>query len=105
MKTRSPNSPVFGAMWLPQFTNQMPPPVRHWCDQGDRLQGYSWQMHDGKWFGVQTLEEELFTVKTEFVKRQGGQHGGDWTARISMTPKVICLIISLIIFSSYLLLQ
>jgi mannosyl-oligosaccharide glucosidase len=51
--------------------------------------GYSWRMHDGKWFGVQELEEPAYTVKTEFVKRPGGQHGGDWTARITMTPKVM----------------
>ena len=88
LKTRSPKSPVFGAMWLTQFTNKMPPPVRHWCDQGDSLLGYSWLMHDGKSFGVQELEEPAYTVKTEFVKRMGGDHGGDWTARITMTPKV-----------------
>lgn len=75
-------------MWLTQFTNKMPPPVRHWCDQGDGLLGYSWLMHDGKSFGVQELEEPAYTVKTEFVKRMGGDHGGDWTARITMTPKV-----------------
>nr|KAG5693833.1 hypothetical protein BaRGS_004441 [Batillaria attramentaria] len=44
-------------------------------------------MHDGKTFGVQELEEPTYTVKTEFVKRKGGDHGGDWTARITMTPK------------------
>lgn len=75
-------------MWLTQFTNQMPPPVRHWCDQGDSLLGYSWTMHDGKSFGVQELDEATYTVRTEFVKRPGGNHGGDWTARITMTPKV-----------------
>ncbi|KAK7479366.1 hypothetical protein BaRGS_00029444 [Batillaria attramentaria] len=87
LKTRTPKSPVFGLMWLTQFTNQMPPPVRHWCNQGDHLLGYSWLMHDGKTFGVQELEEPTYTVKTEFVKRKGGDHGGDWTARITMTPK------------------
>jgi mannosyl-oligosaccharide glucosidase len=61
MKTRTPNSPVFGLMWLTQFDNQMPAPVRHWCDQGDGL-----------------------------LKRVGGKHGGDWTAKISVTPKVRC---------------
>ncbi|KAL8604947.1 hypothetical protein ACOMHN_028575 [Nucella lapillus] len=87
IKTRSPQSPVFGAMWLTQFTNKMPPPIRHWCDQGDGLLGYSWLMHDGQSFGVQELEEPAYTVRTEFVKRPGGDHGGDWTARIIMTPK------------------
>lgn len=33
MRTRSPHSPVMGLMWLNQLTGQMPPPIRHWCDQ------------------------------------------------------------------------
>lgn len=30
MKTRSPHSPVMGLMWMPQFTGEIPPPIRHW---------------------------------------------------------------------------
>lgn len=88
LKARNPNSPVFGLMWLTQFTNRMPPPVRHWCDQGDQLLGYSWLLHDGKNFGVQELEEPTYTISTEFVKRYGGNHGGDWTVKITLIPKV-----------------
>lgn len=73
-----------------QLTQQMPPPVRHWCDQGDNLDGYTWQMHDGINFGIQEIKEKLYTVKTEFVKQAGGKHGGDWSARISFVPKVRC---------------
>ncbi|CAG2190003.1 MOGS [Mytilus edulis] len=87
MKTRSPQSPLFGFMWLTQFAREMPPPVRHWCDQGDSLQKYGWLKHDGVNFGIQELEERTYKIRTEFVKRLGGQHGGDWTARISVTPK------------------
>ena len=32
LKTRCPNSPVVGLMWMSQFVNQ--PSIRHWCDQG-----------------------------------------------------------------------
>lgn len=88
MKTRTPNSPVFGLMWLTQFDNQMPPPVRHWCDQGDGLQKYGWLKHDGVNFGIQEIEEKTYKLRTEFVKRIGGKHGGDWTAKISVSPKV-----------------
>ncbi|XP_076466816.1 mannosyl-oligosaccharide glucosidase-like [Babylonia areolata] len=87
LKTRSPNSPLFGSMWLEQFTNRTPLPLRHWCDQADGLHGYSWLLHDGKSFGIQELEDKAFMVKTEFVKRAGGHHGGDWTTRITMMPK------------------
>ncbi|GFO20120.1 mannosyl-oligosaccharide glucosidase [Plakobranchus ocellatus] len=87
IKSRSKTSPVFGLMWMTQLTNQMPPPLRHWCDQGDQLEGYVWQKHDGLNFGVQEIREKLYTIKTEFVKQPGGSHSGDWSARISFTPK------------------
>ena len=88
MKTRSARSPVLGLMWFTEFIKQWPLAVRHWCDQGDGLSRYGWQKHDGVNFGVQDLEEKTFTLKTEYVKRPGGQHGGDWSARISVKPKV-----------------
>ncbi|XP_041370313.1 mannosyl-oligosaccharide glucosidase-like isoform X2 [Gigantopelta aegis] len=75
-------------MWLPQFTRKMPPPVRHWCDQADEIGKYGWLAHDGVHFGVQEIEESGFVLKTEFVKRPGGDHGGDWTARFTVKPKL-----------------
>ena len=76
-------------MWLPQFTGQMPPPVRHWCDQADHIRKYGWLAHDGVNFGIQEIEENDFVLKTEFVKRLGGDNGGDWTARFTLNPKVM----------------
>lgn len=87
MKARSPRSPVFGFMWL-AHANQMPPPIRHWCDQGDGIPKYGWLKHDGVNFGIQEIEEKTYSLKTSFVKRKGGKHGGDWSARISIQPKV-----------------
>lgn len=88
MKTRTPHSPVVGLMWLTQFTREMPAPVRHWCDEGDHLTKYGWLQHDGVNFGVQKIEDQYFTMMTEFVKKPGGAHGGDWSARISVQSKV-----------------
>lgn len=88
MKTRSPRSPAFGLMWLEQLTGKMPPPIRHWCDQGDQLRKYGWLKHDGRNFGIQEVEDTNFVLRTEFVKRAGGLHGGDWTARVVATPLV-----------------
>ncbi|XP_071090232.1 mannosyl-oligosaccharide glucosidase-like [Haliotis cracherodii] len=86
MKTRSKASPVVGLMWLTQFTGQMPPPLRHWCDQGDRLQRYGWMLHDGVNFGSQDIHDSTYMLRTQFVKRPGGQHGGDWSARVKAVP-------------------
>ncbi|KAG9259869.1 mannosyl-oligosaccharide glucosidase [Astyanax mexicanus] len=82
MKTRSPRSVVTGLMWMRQFS-EMDVNLRHTCEQGDRLPGYGWLMHDGVNFGVQEIHDNDFTLTTEFVKRMGGEHGGDWTWRIT----------------------
>lgn len=82
MKTRSPRSIVTGMMWMRQFSD-MDVNLRHTCEQGDRLQSYGWLMHDGITFGVQEIRDNDFTLTTEFVKRMGGDHGGDWTWRIT----------------------
>ncbi|XP_014771134.1 mannosyl-oligosaccharide glucosidase [Octopus bimaculoides] len=87
LKTRSPSSPVVGMMWMTEFTRNMPPPVRHWCDQGDNLLRYGWLKHDGVNFGIQEIVEDQYTIRTEFIKRPGGDYGGDWTTKIKITPK------------------
>uniref|UniRef100_A0A8C1LFE4 Mannosyl-oligosaccharide glucosidase n=1 Tax=Cyprinus carpio TaxID=7962 RepID=A0A8C1LFE4_CYPCA len=87
MKTRSPRSVVTGLMWMRQFA-EMDGNLRHTCEQGDHLLGYGWLMHDGVSFGVQEVHDREFTLTTEFVKRMGGDHGGDWTWRITAKQHV-----------------
>ncbi|XP_006629249.2 mannosyl-oligosaccharide glucosidase [Lepisosteus oculatus] len=82
MKTRSPRSIVTGLMWMRQFGGA-DVSLRHTCEQGDRLQSYGWTMHDGVHFGIQEVRDSDFTLTTEFVKRAGGEHGGDWTWRVT----------------------
>ena len=40
-------------------------------------------MHDGSTFGSQEIVDDDFQLYTDFIKQNGGDHGGDWTARIS----------------------
>uniref|UniRef100_A0A8D8LV22 Mannosyl-oligosaccharide glucosidase n=1 Tax=Cacopsylla melanoneura TaxID=428564 RepID=A0A8D8LV22_9HEMI len=88
MKTREPYSPVIGLMWyFPHKLLNLEGSIRHWCEQGDNLARYTWTHHDGKSFGVQEIDEEPFRLTTSFVKKPGGKHGGDWTARISVDTK------------------
>lgn len=88
MKTRSPNSPVTGLMWLFQSAGDMPPKIRHWCEQSDGLPMYSWFVHDGVNCGLQEVVDSHFSLTTDFVKRAGGEHGGDWSARVIAKPRV-----------------
>ncbi|CAH0394013.1 unnamed protein product [Bemisia tabaci] len=88
MKTREPNSLVTGLMWyFPSLLRAGHKGIRHWCESGDNLDGYSWVAHDGKNFGVQNLNDGSFHIETSFVKRVIGKNGGDWTNRISITAE------------------
>ncbi|NXV87217.1 MOGS glucosidase, partial [Calonectris borealis] len=81
MKTRSPRALVTGLMWLQQ--SEGGGSLRHTCEQSDGLSRYGWLMHDGENFGVQEIEDGELLLKTEFVKRPGGEHGGDWSWRVT----------------------
>ncbi|KAM4809599.1 mannosyl-oligosaccharide glucosidase [Rhinophrynus dorsalis] len=84
MKTRSPRSVVTGLMWMAQSG---PHSLRHTCEQGDGLARYGWLLHDGVNFGVQEIRDLGYILSTEFVKRPGGDHGGDWSWRIRGAPE------------------
>ncbi|KAM8939921.1 mannosyl-oligosaccharide glucosidase [Pelodytes ibericus] len=84
MKTRSPRSVVTGLMWMSQSGS---PTLRHTCEQSDGLAGYGWLLHDGVNFGQQEIRDQGYTLTTEFVKRLGGHHGGDWSWRVRVTPQ------------------
>ncbi|KAM6345980.1 mannosyl-oligosaccharide glucosidase [Podargus strigoides] len=82
MKTRSPRSLVTGLMWLQQ--GEGGGSLRHTCEQNDGVSRYGWVMHDGENFGVQEIRDGDLSLKTEFVKQPGGEHGGDWSWRVTV---------------------
>ncbi|XP_067389611.1 mannosyl-oligosaccharide glucosidase isoform X2 [Emydura macquarii macquarii] len=86
MKPRSPRPPVTGLMWLPQAA-EAAAGLRHTCEQSDGLPAYGWQLHDGLRFGRQEIRDRGLALRTEFVKRPGGEHGGDWSWRVSAWPE------------------
>lgn len=61
---------------------------RHLCEQGDNLEQYGWREHDGKNFGVQVIIDKFIQLETSFVTKLGGNHGGDWSAKIHVEPRV-----------------
>lgn len=56
--------------------------------QGDRLPQYGWTQHNGVDFGVHDVRDDGYSIVTEFVKRNGGRHGGDWSAKIKARTQV-----------------
>ncbi|NWX39313.1 MOGS glucosidase, partial [Steatornis caripensis] len=75
----APLSP--GLMWLQQ--GEGGGSLRHTCERSDGLSRYGWLMHDGENFGAQEIRDGRLALKTEFVKRPGGEHGGDWSWRVT----------------------
>jgi mannosyl-oligosaccharide glucosidase len=67
--------------------------VRHACDQGDELDGYTWTDFDARKGAVQVIKDGKNNVKitTEFLKFSGGDHGGSWAARIKGEPINTCM--------------
>ncbi|KAK7571777.1 hypothetical protein V9T40_014249 [Parthenolecanium corni] len=87
MKTRDAYSLVTGIMWYYPARTQRAEDIRHWCEQSGYLKGYSWTEHDGRNFGVQTINDDYVLINTSFVKKLRGSYGGDWTSRISFDSK------------------
>ncbi|XP_049939274.1 mannosyl-oligosaccharide glucosidase [Schistocerca serialis cubense] len=104
MKTRDPHSLVTGLMWyLPHMLRPDGSGIRHWCEQSDNLDRYTWTAHDGRNFGIQEIDDGPFRITTSFVKRLGGSHGGEWTARISVTTQDVTMkqqYISLLLYTA-----
>ncbi|XP_066581367.1 uncharacterized protein GCS1 isoform X2 [Prorops nasuta] len=88
LKTRDPHSLVTGLMWyFPHLLQQNRNRLRHWCEQGDGLDRYSWLEHDGRTFGIQEIVDNSAILTTSFVKRPGGRYGGEWTVRINVSSQ------------------
>ncbi|KAF8352343.1 glycoside hydrolase [Amanita rubescens] len=88
LRPRIPQSLMTGLMWFGTQDYQSVTRSRHSCEQGDQLDGYEWTEYDTRQGGVQVLKDSANNVKitTEFLKVQGGDHGGSWAARIKGEP-------------------
>lgn len=62
--------------------------IRHSCEQGDGLAGYTFTEHDLRDGAIQVLKDPKNNLEltTEFLKFPGGEHGGSWAARINGRP-------------------
>ncbi|KAK0533947.1 Processing alpha glucosidase I [Tilletia horrida] len=91
MRPRLPKSLITGLLWsgLTDY-KQAIQRVRHECSDQDGMAGYRWLYHDGRTFGVQTIDdtENNVRIETSFLKtghhdgRDGKVDGGNWAVRI-----------------------
>ncbi|KAI0831044.1 glycoside hydrolase [Trametes gibbosa] len=88
LRPRLPQSVMTGLAWFGTQDFQSVARIRHACDQGDGLGGYSWTEYDAREGGEQVIRDGLNNVKitTQFLKVPGGEHGGSWAARIKGEP-------------------
>ncbi|KAJ3013924.1 Processing alpha glucosidase I [Thoreauomyces humboldtii] len=86
-RTRSAETLMTGLMWfgVNEVSGETLKNIRHTCEQGDDLSGYAWQKHDGRSYGSQEIADNLNRVgiRNEYFKSPGGDHGGDWSVRVS----------------------
>ncbi|KAE8216426.1 hypothetical protein CF327_g467 [Tilletia walkeri] len=91
MRPRAPKSLITGLVWngLTDYKQALSR-IRHECSDQDGMSGYRWNYHDGRTFGVQTIDdvENNVRIETSFLKtghhhdREGKVDGGNWAARI-----------------------
>jgi mannosyl-oligosaccharide glucosidase len=88
LRPRLPQSLMTGLLWFSTADYKSVSRIRHACEQGDDLQGYTWTEYDPSSGGVQVISDPLNNVKitTEFLKVPGGDHGGSWASRIKGEP-------------------
>ncbi|KAG8897713.1 Processing alpha glucosidase I [Tulasnella sp. 403] len=77
-----------GLVWFGLSDYQSFSQIRHSCEQGDGLAGYTWTEHDPREGGIQVLKDPKnnLEIVTELLKFPGGNHGGSWAARIKGRP-------------------
>ena len=80
--TKSINPPkkslVTGLMWFRNRIEGRSLPIRHWCNQHDRLDSYTWTKHDFHTFGIQEISDGTLKIRTSLLM----QHDS-WSAKIS----------------------
>ncbi|KAG5645845.1 hypothetical protein DXG03_005187 [Asterophora parasitica] len=88
LRPRIPQSLMTGLMWFGTHDYKSITQTRHACDQGDKLDSYTWTEYDTRQGGVQVIRDSANNVKitTEFLKVAGGDHGGSWAARVKGEP-------------------
>ena len=52
------------------------------------MERYGWLEHDGRTFGFQEIADKYIRLHTSFLTVPGGDHGGDWSAKIRVDPQV-----------------
>ncbi|KAF9891311.1 Processing alpha glucosidase I [Aspergillus nanangensis] len=90
VRPRIPNSLFAGLMWakVDDF-NTAQQNFRHTCEQNEGMAGYGWDEYDIRKGGRETIHDvgNSLDLTIDFIKVPGGQHGGNWAARVKGVPR------------------
>ncbi|VDO03131.1 unnamed protein product [Rodentolepis nana] len=102
MSHRSPHSMLFGLAWVAFDGKSIA--FRHQCTTDGDLKSYNWIEHDGRNYGIESVISGNHNITVAFVKRPNTPYGGDWTARISVSPvnKSLSMLPISVLFYAYL---
>ena len=89
LKTAAPSSVVTGLMWFENRIEGNSIPIRHWCNQDDKLDKYTWIKHDFKNFGIQEIHDGNWIIQTSFVKTNDKQWKSRISAKLKSNEKII----------------
>ncbi|KAG9252324.1 glycoside hydrolase [Emericellopsis atlantica] len=85
VRPRVPEGLWTGLLWGGVNTfEEVPQNFRYTCEQGGDIHGYGWDEYDARTGGVQSIHDDgnKIDMTTSWVKIPGGDHGGNWAARI-----------------------
>ncbi|KDD76682.1 hypothetical protein H632_c140p3, partial [Helicosporidium sp. ATCC 50920] len=89
MRTREPESLLFGLMWVDLTRRDWYHTLRHEAQERDGLEKYGCIEHDGSSYGLQQLRDRRYDISTAWTKRRCGPacgRGGDWAVRVTAVP-------------------
>ncbi|KAG2418827.1 hypothetical protein HFD88_001928 [Aspergillus terreus] len=90
VRPRIPNSLFAGLMWAKvDDYNTAQQNFRHTCEQNEGMAGYGWDEYDIRKGGRETIRDvgNSLDLTIDFIKVPGGQHGGNWAARVKGVPR------------------
>ncbi|OJJ43830.1 hypothetical protein ASPZODRAFT_73628 [Penicilliopsis zonata CBS 506.65] len=90
VRPRIANSLFAGLMWarVNDYAGSQEN-FRHTCEQNEGMAGYGWEEYDIRKGGREVIHDagNTLDLTIDFVKVPGGQHGGNWGARIKGVPR------------------
>ena len=82
MRQPIPQSTVMGLMWTHPEDNNALTSIRHKAQQGDNLEKWGWEVHDGSSYGRQTIFDRGLSLEIQWASLSEEEGTEEWTLRV-----------------------